>query len=61
MRIAKYYNSKRTRGPVLKKRDKTYLLKRNIKTTGLNEKLDCIKLGLFCEGAAPAKFNHYDN
>ena len=26
IRMAKYYNSKRTRGPVLKEGDKTYLL-----------------------------------
>ena len=45
--MAKYYNSKRTRGPVLKEGDKAYLLQRNIKITRPSGKLDYIKLGPF--------------
>ena len=47
VRMAKYYNSKRTRGPVLKEGDKAYLLRRNIKTTRPSGKLDYTKLGPF--------------
>ena len=47
IQMAKYYNSKRTRGPVLKEGDKTYLLQQNIKTTRPNGKLDYTKLGPF--------------
>jgi hypothetical protein len=39
----KYYNIK----PTLKKRDKVYLIQRNIQTKQLNTKLDHKKLGLF--------------
>ena len=45
--MAKYYNSKRTKEPVLKKKDKTYLLQRNIKTIRPSRKLDYTKLGPF--------------
>ena len=47
VRMAKYYNSKKTKGPVLKEGDKMYLLRRNIKTMRLSRKLDYTKLGLF--------------
>ena len=47
VRIAKYYNSKRIEGLILKKGDKAYLLRRNIKTTRPSEKLNYTKLGLF--------------
>ena len=47
VRIAKSYNSKRTKGPVLKEGDKAYLLQQNIKTTRLSRKLDYTKLGPF--------------
>ena len=45
--MVKYYNSKRTKGSVLKEEDKTYLLQRNIKIIRLSGKLDYIKLRLF--------------
>ena len=47
VRMAKYYNFKRTRGSVLKEGDKAYLLRRNIKTTRPSGKLDYTKLGPF--------------
>jgi hypothetical protein len=43
----RYYNKKRIKGPILKKRDKIYLLRRNIKTRRPNSKFDFIKLELF--------------
>ena len=42
-----YYNSKRSIGPTLKKGDKVYLLRRNIKTKRPSDKLDHRKLGPF--------------
>ena len=45
--MAKYYNSKKTRGPVLKEGDKTYLLQQNIKIMRLSGKLDYTKLEPF--------------
>ena len=40
-------NFKRNRGSILKKKDKIYLLRKNIKTIRLNNKLDYTKLGSF--------------
>ena len=45
--MAKYYNSRRIRGPILKEGDKAYLLRKNIKTTRPSSKLDYTKLGPF--------------
>src|SRR5450755_3322308 len=42
-----YYNSKRLEGPRLREGDQVYLLRRNIKTTRLSDKLDHKKLGPF--------------
>jgi hypothetical protein len=46
-RIASYYNEYHSIEPTLKKRDKIYLIQRNIQTKQLNTKLDHKKLGLF--------------
>ena len=46
-RMAKYYNSKRIGGPILKEGGKAYLLRKNIKTTRPSDKLDYTKLGPF--------------
>ena len=46
-KIAKYTNRKRKNRPQLKKRDKVYLLIKNIKSKRLSKKLDYIKVGLF--------------
>jgi hypothetical protein len=46
-RSALYYNSKRSIGPTLREGDKVYLLRKNIKTARLSDKLDYKKLGLF--------------
>ena len=46
-RSAVYHNKKRDRGPTLKKGDKVYLLRRNIKTKRPSSKLDHMKLGPF--------------
>ena len=45
--MAQYANLKRNRGPILKEGDKAYLLRKNIKTTRLSNKLDYTKLGLY--------------
>ena len=42
-----YYNQHHTEALMLKKRNKVYLLQRNIKTTRLSNKLDHIKIRLF--------------
>ena len=42
-----YYNKKYSVGPMLKKGDKVYLLRKNIKTKRLSNKLDYKKLRLF--------------
>jgi hypothetical protein len=47
IRITEYANKKYNIKPPLKKRDKVYLLRKNIKTKRLNTKLDFKKLGLF--------------
>ena len=47
MRMAQFTNLKKNRKPILKKRDKAYLLRKNIKTIKLNNKLDYTKLRLF--------------
>ena len=44
-RMAHYYNQKRIESPILKEGDKVYLLRRNIKTIRLSDKLDYTKLG----------------
>jgi hypothetical protein len=46
-RIVSYYNGYRNIKPILKKRDKIYLIQRNIQTKQLSTKLDHKKLGLF--------------
>jgi hypothetical protein len=46
-RIVSYYNKYYSIEPMLKKRDKIYLIQRNIQTKQLNTKLDHKKLGLF--------------
>jgi hypothetical protein len=43
----RYYNKKRIEGPILKKEDKIYLLRKNIKIKRPSSKLDFTKLGLF--------------
>ena len=45
--MAKYYNSKKTKRPVLKEGDKAYLLWWSIKITRLSGKLNYTKLGSF--------------
>ena len=47
MRTAEYYNRKRSTEPTLKKGDRVYLLRKNIKTVRPSEKLDFKKLGPF--------------
>ena len=42
-----YYNKKRRIGPILKEKNKVYLLRNNISTKRLSNKLDYKKLGLF--------------
>ena len=42
-----YTNRKRIKGLILKKGDKVYLVRRNIKLDKLTKKLDAIKLELF--------------
>ena len=46
-RMAKYYNNRRIAGLILKKGDKVYLLRHNIKTTRPSNKLDYTKLRPF--------------
>jgi transposase InsO family protein len=46
-RMAKTANKKRIEGPILKKGDKVYLWRRNIKTKRQSGKLDFLKLGPF--------------
>ena len=43
----RYYDKKKIKGPILKKRNKIYLLRRNIKTKKPSSKLDFTKLELF--------------
>jgi len=45
--MARYANKKRIEGPILKKGDKVYLLRRNIKSDKPSKKLDAVKLGPF--------------
>ena len=45
--MASYANKKRIVGPVLKKGDKVYLWRRNIRIKRLSNKLDFLKIGLF--------------
>ena len=42
-----FYNRRYSQEPKLKERDRIYLLRRNIKTKRLSDKLDYKKLGLF--------------
>ena len=42
--MTKYANRKRIKGPNLKKGDKVYLLRRNIKSNKPTKKLDAVKL-----------------
>jgi hypothetical protein len=46
-KIMSYYNKYCSIEPILKKKDKIYLIQRNIQTKQLNTKLDHKKLGLF--------------
>src|SRR5271165_4081081 len=46
-RMSMYYNRKHGEAPALKKGDKVYLLRRNIDTKRLSDKLDFKKLGLY--------------
>jgi hypothetical protein len=46
-KIISYYNKHYNIGPILKKRDKIYLIQRNIQTKQPSTKLDHKKLGLF--------------
>jgi hypothetical protein len=46
-RIVSYYDEYRSMEPTFKKRDKIYLIQRNIQTKQLSTKLDHKKLGLF--------------
>jgi hypothetical protein len=46
-RMAKYYNTRRMKGPSLKEGDKAYLLRKNITTKRPSDKLDFKKLGPF--------------
>ena len=46
-RNAHYYNTRRFEGPQLKRGDKVYLSRRNIKTTRPSDKLDYKKIGPF--------------
>src|SRR5256884_2531583 len=47
MQTSKYYDQRRKDAPILKKGDKVYLLRRNIKTKRPSNKLDFTKLGPF--------------
>ena len=47
VKSALYYNKKRNKDITLKKGDKIYLLRRNIKITKLSSKLNHVKIGLF--------------
>jgi hypothetical protein len=47
LRSLLYYNSKRFEGSRLRKKDQVYLLRRNVKTTRPNDKLDHKKFGPF--------------
>ena len=42
-----YYNKKRKKEPHLKKKDRIYLFRKNIKTQRSSNKLDHVKLGSF--------------
>ena len=46
-RNALYYNKKRNKDITFKKGNKIYLLRKNIKTIRLNNKLNYVKIGLF--------------
>src|SRR5271165_7055404 len=46
-RMSMYYNRKHSEAPARKKGDKVYLLRRNIDTKQLSDKLDFKKLGLY--------------
>ena len=47
LRIKRYYNQGHQKGPNLKKGEKVYLLRRNIKTKRPSSKLNHLKLGPF--------------
>src|SRR5450755_1833329 len=47
LRSSLYYNNKKLGGPRLRKGDQIYLLRRNVRTTRPNDKLDHKKLGPF--------------
>ena len=58
LRTAKYYNKKREDAPALKRGDKVYLLRRNIKTTRPSDKLDYVKIGPFKIQEQTGKVNY---
>ena len=45
--MSRYYNRRHQEAPKLKRGDKVYLLRKNIKTRHLNNKLDFKKIGPF--------------
>ena len=45
--MAKYYNRKRSKGPIFKRGDMVYLLRRNFIINRLSSKLDYKKVGPF--------------
>ena len=47
VKSALYYNKKRNKDITFKKRNKIYLLRRNVKTIKLNNKLNHVKIGPF--------------
>ena len=47
LRMAHYYNKKRSTEPILGEGDKVFLIRRNIKSRRPNQKLDHVKLGPF--------------
>jgi hypothetical protein len=57
-RSALYYNEKRSQEPTLKKGEKVYLLRRNIKTKRPSDKLDHKKLGPFKVKEVKGRLNY---
>jgi hypothetical protein len=58
-RTVHYYNSKCSIEPMLEKGDKVYLLRRNINTKRLSDKLDYKKLGPFKISEVVGLVNYY--
>ena len=55
---AHYYNKRKSKSPTFLKRDKVYLLQKNIKTKRLSKKLDYTKLRLFKVKAVKESLNY---